>query len=99
MIRKKSRRKRIVGPNPSSRFCHHGPCVSSGWAFTTTPFTCSRRDSSLLSAKAGISVLKSVVGFDPAYESFCVNVPWIAVPFEVISFTCPALTWSTKKGL
>jgi hypothetical protein len=45
-----------------------------------------------LSAKAGISVLKRVVGFEPAYESFSVNVPWIAVPFDVISFTCPALT-------
>ena len=27
------------------------------------------------------------------------NVPWIAVPFDVISFTCPALTCSRKNGL
>jgi hypothetical protein len=31
--------------------------------------------------------------------SFSVKVPWIAVPFEVISLTFPALTWSRKKGL
>ena len=40
-----------------------------------------------------------MVGFDPAYCSFCVNVPWIAVPFEVISFTWPALTCLRKNGL
>ena len=27
------------------------------------------------------------------------NVPWIAVPFEVISFTCPAFTCLRKNGL
>jgi hypothetical protein len=61
--------------------------VSSGCALTTTPFFWSRAESALLFAKAGISVRKRVVGFDFAYCSFCVNVPWIAVPFEVISFT------------
>ena len=40
-----------------------------------------------MSAKVGISVLKWVVGFEPAYVSFWVNVPWIAVPFDVISLT------------
>ena len=59
------KRKRSVGPKPSSRFCHHGAPVSSGSAFTTTPFCWSRRDSALLSANAGISVRKSVVGFEP----------------------------------
>ncbi len=52
-----------------------------------------------MSANAGISVRKRVVGFDPAYRSFSVNVPWIAVPFDMISFTWPALTWSRKNGL
>jgi hypothetical protein len=28
-----------------------------------------------------------------------VNVPWIAVPFEVMSLTLPALTWLRKNGL
>jgi hypothetical protein len=28
-----------------------------------------------------------------------VNVPWIAVPFEVIDATWPAETWFRKKGL
>ena len=50
-------------------------------------------------AKAGISVLNCVVGFDPLYCSFCVNVPWIAVPFEVICLTWPALTCRRKNGL
>jgi hypothetical protein len=27
------------------------------------------------------------------------NVPWIAVPFEVISFTLPVFTCSRKNGL
>ena len=52
-----------------------------------------------MSANAGISVRKRVVGFEPAYRSFCVNVPWIAVPFEVISLTCPAFTCWRKNGL
>ena len=50
-------------------------------------------------AKAGISVLNSVVGFEPAYDSFFVKMPWTAVPFDEISFTCPALTWFRKYGL
>ena len=79
--------KRIVGPKPRSKFCHHGAPLSSGCAFTTTRFSWSSRDSALLSAKAGISVRKRSVGFDPAYCCFCVKVPWIAVPFEVISLT------------
>ena len=53
-----------------------------------------------VSAKAGISVLNAVVGFEPAYRSFCVNVPWIAVPFDVISFDVPvAFTCLRKNGL
>ena len=27
------------------------------------------------------------------------KVPWIAVPLEVISFTCLAFTWFRKNGL
>jgi hypothetical protein len=52
-----------------------------------------------VSAKDGISVRNRWVGFDPSYDSFLVNVPWMSVPFEVISFTVPALTWSWKNGL
>jgi hypothetical protein len=40
-----------------------------------------------VSAKVGISVLNRFVGFEPSNVSFWVNVPWIAVPFEVISLT------------
>jgi hypothetical protein len=53
---------------------------------TTTP-RWSRLDRALLSANAGISVWKRVVGFEPPYDSGWVNVPWIAVPFDVISRT------------
>ena len=63
---KSSRTNRIVGPKPSSRLCHHGDPVSSGWALTTTPFFCSRFESASLLANAGTSVRKRVVGFDPA---------------------------------
>jgi hypothetical protein len=95
----KRKMKRIVGPKPSSRFCHHGAPESSGCALTTTAFRCSSSDSASLSANAGISVWKRVVGFDPAYGSFLVKVPWIAVPLDVISLTCPAVTWFRKNGL
>ena len=53
--------KSSVGPNPSSRFSHHGAPVSSGWAFTITPCDCRRCESAFVSAKAGISVLNLVV--------------------------------------
>ena len=52
-----------------------------------------------MSANAGISVRKRVVGFASSYVSFCVNVPWIAVPFDVISLTCPLVTCDRKNGL
>src|SRR5581483_5505301 len=84
---KRSSTNRIVGPKPRSRFCHHGAPVSSGSAFTVTPFDCSRLESASVFAKAGISVLKSRVGFEPRYVSFFANVPWIAVPFDVIDVT------------
>ena len=42
-------------------------------------------------ANAGISVWNRVVGFDVLVaRRLLVNVPWIAVPFEVISATLPA---------
>jgi hypothetical protein len=44
---------------------HHALPVS-GFALTTTPFDSSRWDSALVSAKAGISVLKLVDGFESA---------------------------------
>ncbi len=56
--------KRSVGPKPTSRLSHHGAPVSSGCALTTTFFCCSSLESAFVSAKAGISVLKRVVGFD-----------------------------------
>ncbi len=66
-ISQKSRpTNRIVGPKPSSRLCHHGPAVESGFAFTTTRSRPSSADSAFVSANAGISVWKRVVGFDPA---------------------------------
>ena len=43
--------------------------------------------------------MKRVDGFEPLYDSFWVNVPWIAVPFDVIDLTCPACTRWRKNGL
>ena len=91
--------KRIVGPKPSSRFCHHGRPLSSGCALTTTWCSLSSLESASLFAKAGTSVRKRVVAFLPGTAIFSVNVPWIAVPFEVISFTWSARTWLRKNGL
>jgi hypothetical protein len=90
---------RSVGPKPSKRLCHQGDPVSSGWALTTTRLSCRSRDRASLSAKAGISVRKRVVGFVLPNRTFCLNVPWIAVPFEVISLTWPSLTCWRKKGV
>ena len=73
--------------------------MSSGCALTVTLWRSSSRESAFVSANAGTSVLNSRVPFDPRYRSFCVNVPWIAVPFDVISATWPARTWSRKNGL
>ena len=50
-------------------------------------------------ANAGISVRNLVVGFESWKRTFFVNVPWIAVPFDVISSTWPARTWFRKNGL
>jgi len=94
----RSSTNRIVGPNPSSRLCHHGGPVSNGWALTTTPFCSSKAESASLFANAGISVLNRVAGF-PSNCTFCVKDPWIAVPFEVISSTWPARTCCRKNGV
>ena len=78
-------RKSIVGPNPSRRFCHHGPPVSSGSALTTTPFASRSRDKPAVSAKAGISVSKRDAEGPPAGAWVGRwNTPWIAEPLEVI---------------
>jgi hypothetical protein len=84
---KSKSRNSSVGPKPSSRFSHHGDPVWSGCALTTTFLLCSSWERASVSAKAGISVLNAVVGFEPSKVSFWVNVPWIAVPFDVISLT------------
>ncbi len=55
----------MVGPKPTRIVSHHGVPVSSGCAFSVTPFCSSSRVSSSPLAKAGISVLKRVVGFEP----------------------------------
>jgi hypothetical protein len=54
---------------------------------TSTVFLWSNAASSSLFANAGISVLNRVVGFLSSNCTGWLNVPWIAVPFEVISFT------------
>jgi hypothetical protein len=70
-----SRRKSSVGPNPSSSDCHHGGPESRGSALTTT-FFCSRScESASVSAKAGISVRKRVVGLESWYACGFANVP------------------------
>ena len=76
-----------MGPKPTSRFSHHGVPVCSGCALTTTALLCNSCERAFVSAKVGISVLKWVVAFEPLYVSFWVNVPWIAVPLDVISLT------------
>ena len=57
------------------------------------------RQRASLSANAGISVRKSVLGFDPAYDSFWSNVPWIAVPFDVIEATFAKLNPEQARRL
>ena len=50
-------------------------------------------------AKDGISVLNRVAVLCPVGDVACRNVPWIAVPFDVIDATLPSLIWSMKYGL
>ena len=90
---------RIVGPNPSNRLANNDGPVSSGFAFTTTPLLCSSFDSWSVFANAGISVRKFVVGLLSLYFCSSLNVPWTSVPFDVMSFTSPALTLLRKYGL
>ena len=99
MRKKRSATKRIVGPKKRSRLCHQGEPVWRGCALTTTPLLWRSFESSSLLAKAGISVLKRSLGFESLCCSFCLNVPWIAVPFEVISLTLPSRTCWRKNGL
>ena len=73
--------------------------MSSGWAFSTTLLVSSRRDSALVSAKAGTSVWNRVVGFPWSKLVGVLNVPWIAVPTDVISATLPFVIWFRKNGL
>jgi hypothetical protein len=99
-IRKKSSAtKRIVGPKKRRRLCHQGDPVSSGCALTMTPLLWRSFESASLSANAGISVLKRSLGLESLYCSFCLNVPWMAVPFDVMSFTLPSRTCWRKNGL
>ena len=99
-ISQKSRKmNRSVGPKPSSRFSHHGAPVSSGSALTVTLLSCSTCESSSVLANAGISVLKRVVGLAPSKLTLFLKVPWMSVPFDVISSTFPDFTCCRKKGL
>ena len=50
-------------------------------------------------ANVGTSVLNRVVAADPSNRFARRSVPWIAVPFEVISATFPLATWLKKNGL
>ena len=93
------RTNRIVGPKPNSSVCHHRAPVSSGSALTVTSFSWRSRESSSVSANAGISVRNRVVGSESSYVSSFVNVPWTSVPLDVISSTLPAFTCCRKKGL
>ena len=87
-----------VGPNPTSTVCHQGAPVESGLAFTTTPLVSSSCESETVSANAGTSV-SNPVDFSPPYDVGFSNVPWIAVPTDVISATFPDRTWVRKNGL
>ena len=99
MRKKSSPTKRRVGPKNSRRLCHHGDPVSSGWALTITPLLWRSFDSEVLSANAGISVRKRVVGLESLYVSGSLNEPWIAVPLDVICSTLPCRTCWRKNGL
>jgi len=92
-------RNKIVGPNPSRRLCHQGGPVSSGFAFTVTSCSCSSFESWSVFANAGTSVRNFVVGFFPWKLCFDLNVPWMSVPFDVISATCSSFTCARKYGL
>ena len=68
-------------------------------ALTITPLLWRSFESEVLSANAGISVRNRVVGLESLYASASLNVPWIAVPLDVISLTLPSRTCWRKNGL
>ena len=99
MRKKSSPTKRSVGPKNSRRLCHHGDPVSSGFALTITPLLWRSFESEVLSANVGISVRNRVVGLESLYVSASLNVPWIAVPLDVMSLTLLSRTCCRKNGL
>ena len=54
-----------VGPKPTIRLSHSGTFEVSDCAFSVTPFFSSSCESAFVSANEGISVWKSVDGFEP----------------------------------
>ena len=88
--RRAARRRGPSARSRRSRLSHQGGPASSGSALTTTPFRWRSCESALVSANAGISVLKLGRRLRLARTSAGrLNVPWIAVPFEVIDATWP----------
>ena len=92
--------KRSVGPNPTSRLSHHGALVVSGFALTTTllPLEQLRRAPSCRRTPGSRSGTASTPSTRRSLGLLS-NVPWIAVPFEVIEATWPSVTCCRKNGL
>ena len=67
------------------------PEKSTNWLVGDWADSRVRRTNRTLCAAAGTIVRRS--------RSAAVNMPWTAVPFEVIESTWPALIWSRKKGV
>ena len=93
--------KRIVGPNPRSRFCHHGGAGVERLGVDDDAVLLEQlRRAASVSANDGISVWKFVVGLRLLRSAAAsVNVPWTSVPFDVIDLTLPAFTCCRKNGL
>jgi len=91
-----------VGPKPSSRLATSERPVDSGSALIWTRLAASCVDSAASSANVGTSVEKRVArlprSLPVVMRTGARNVPWIVEPFEEISFTSPARTWSRKNG-
>src|SRR5207302_10069086 len=99
-ISQKSRpMNRTVGKKLTSRLSHHGEPVSSGCALTTTALLWRSSARASVLANDGISVLNFVVALELWKRSGRLNVPWIAVPFDVISETFPSRICCRKNGL
>ena len=84
--------KRIVGPKPSSRFSHHGHAARERLGVDDDALRLEQvRERLRVGERRDLGLEARSRPSSPRSSSAFLNVPWIAVPFEVIETTSPLL--------